>query len=82
MKLSELIKECRKAKKELGDIPVIILTDTPDGLFHIQEDIKAEVIQIPKDEYEKEFEPPVFAIQWGDMFEEEKDNHPNLKVVK
>lgn len=82
MKISELISFAQKIHDGMGDLDVIMITDTSDGLFYVQEDVLIDVVEIPKDEYGTEFESPVFAIMWPDMAGVTIPPNPILKVVK
>ena len=62
------------------NIEVMILTDTPDGLFCFTESV-ADVVGMPIDEYTDK-EEQVFVLAWPELLPEEDDDRPTLKVVK
>lgn len=66
MKLSQLIERAQFALKEVGDLDVGVLTDTPDGLFCFDFEPWCDVLAVQTSEYEAE-EKPCFAIAWGSL---------------
>ena len=82
MKITEMIEKLEAIKKEAGDLEVVILTDTPDGMFHAEFEPFVEHIGLPN--VDETGEEEVCAIAWPHCFDEEpvevKKSH--LTVVK
>jgi hypothetical protein len=67
MKVSKVIQLMEAIVAEYGDIPVSMLTDTPDGLFHFDDEFVISVIGRPIDEYSNK-EEQICAVAWGNIF--------------
>lgn len=80
MKISDLIKKLDEIKNASGDLKVIMLTTTPDGLFHIEHNPIIEDGCFPINANDENDLTNVCMVSWSDIFE--YDNDPNLKIVK
>jgi hypothetical protein len=65
MTIDQAIAKLYAARKKIGgDALFMMLTDTPDGLFYMEWEPKIDIVEIPKNDYQNEFEPPACAVAW------------------
>lgn len=80
--ISTMIEKLEEIKAEFGDLPCVMLTDTPDGLFHNEWEPLIEQIGLPNKEENDEMQ--VCAIAWPHIFDTEEEpikQTPPLSVV-
>lgn len=76
MRITELIEKLEVLKREGGDLPVAILTDTPDGLFHFDYSPAIEVVGVPDPNGYTQEEELVCAVAWGETLNEDDAPEP------
>lgn len=81
MKVSELIGRAQNVMKAAGDVEVVMLTDTPDGMFAVVDKVGVDLIEYPVDEYTNQNSAPVLAIAWKECFNEDDGDNNELPHV-